>query len=97
MQYVQAGVEAAKRENRRAQSESRKRKQETERVEREIESRETELRALETELADPSVYAARDRAKELLARYERIKGEVESLWRDLERLLPDGADRGSGT
>ena len=89
-------AEAAKREGRRAQSEARKRKQETERVEREIESRETELRALETELADPGVYAARDRAKELLDRYERIKGEVESLWKDLERLLPDAADRGPG-
>ena len=89
-----ADAEAAKREDRRAQNEARKRKQETERVEREIESRETEMRALETELADPAVYAARDRAKELLARYERIKGEVESLWKDLERLLPDGADRG---
>jgi len=89
-----ANAEAAKREDRRAQNEARKRKQETERVEREIESRETEMRALETELADPAVYAARDRAKELLARYERIKGEVETLWKDLERLLPDGADRG---
>ena len=89
-----AEAETAKREDRRAQNEARKRKQETERVEREIESRETEMRALETELADPAVYAARDRAKELLTRYERIKGEVESLWKDLERLLPDGADRG---
>jgi hypothetical protein len=39
------------------------------------------------------VYATRERARELLDRYERIKGEVESLWKDLEKLLPDGVDR----
>jgi ATP-binding cassette subfamily F protein 3 len=88
-----ARADGAKRADRSAQSDARKRKQETERVEREIESREAELRALETELADPGVYATRERARELLDRYERIKGEVESLWKDLERLLPDGADR----
>jgi ATP-binding cassette, subfamily F, member 3 len=80
----------------RAQADARKRKQDVERVEREIESRETELKALETELADPGVYATRERARELLNRYERIKGEVDSLWKELERLLPDGSGAGPG-
>src|SRR6185503_6967984 len=61
-----ADAAAAKKEERRAQADARKRKQETERIEREIESRETELRALETELAEPGVYATRERSKDLL-------------------------------
>ena len=41
---------------------------------------------MESELADPGVYADGARTKELLARYERVKVEVESLWRRLEAV-----------
>ena len=72
--------------DRTAQAESKRRAKESERLEKEIEAREAELKSVEAELADPGVYADGARTKELLARYERVKVEVESLWRRLEAV-----------
>jgi ATP-binding cassette subfamily F protein 3 len=72
--------------DRAAQAETRRRAKESERLEKEIEAREAELKTVEAELADPGVYADGARTKELLARYERIKAEAESLWRRLEAV-----------
>ena len=69
-----------------ARTESRRRAKESERLEKEIESKEGDLKSVEAELADPAVYADGARTKELLARYERIKVEVESLWKRLEAV-----------
>jgi hypothetical protein len=41
---------------------------------------------MESQLADPEVYRDGDRARDLLADYERVRSEVESLWRRLEEL-----------
>ena len=69
-----------------AKAESRRRAKESERLEKEIEAREGDLKSLEAELADPTVYADGPRTKDLLARYERLKVEVESLWKRLEAV-----------
>jgi ATP-binding cassette subfamily F protein 3 len=64
----------------------RKRKQEEERLTRELEKQEAELKQIEAELADPGVYADGARTKELLARYEGLRREVDSLWARLAEL-----------
>ena len=56
------------------------------RVEHEIEDRETKLRKLELRLADPELYHDGARARELVAEYERLRAEVESLWDRLAEL-----------
>ena len=71
---------------RNAQAASRKKAKESARLELEIESKEAELKGVEQELADPLVYSDRERARALLERYERVKGEVDSLWKQLAEL-----------
>ena len=71
---------------RRAQTEARRRAKEVERLEREIETREAELKAVEAELADPGVFSERERSRELLSRYEKLKSLVDSLWAELGEL-----------
>jgi ATP-binding cassette, subfamily F, member 3 len=78
--------DADRRDEKRRAAESKKRAQEIERLEREIEGRETELRGIEAELADPGVYAEPARSRDLLARYERLKGDLDASWRRLEEL-----------
>jgi hypothetical protein len=56
------------------------------RIERDIEERETRLKAIEARLADPEVYADRERARPLIADYERLRTEIESLWQRLAEL-----------
>jgi len=58
----------------------RKRKQEEERLTRDLEAREAELKEIEAQLAEPGVYADGARTKELLARYEGLRREVDLLW-----------------
>ena len=69
-----------------ARAESRRRAKESERLEKEIEARERDLKSVEAELADPAVYADGARTKDLLARYQHLKVEVESLWKRLEAV-----------
>ena len=63
-----------------ARAERRRREKELARLEHDIESRETRMKALETELADPAVYHDGARAKQLVTEFERLRGELESLW-----------------
>jgi ATP-binding cassette subfamily F protein 3 len=77
-----------KKAERRAQSEVRRRALETERLEKEIETREGELKTVEASLADPTLYKDKMRTRELLARYQGLRGEVDSLWRRLAELQP---------
>ena len=72
-------------EKRRA-ADSKRRSQEIEKLEREIEAKESELKALEAELANPAVYAEPARSRELLARYEGLKADLEASWGRLEAL-----------
>jgi len=71
---------------RRERAAASRRDKEKQRVERGIEEREAIVRSLESRLADPDVYRDAERARELLAEYERTRSEVESLWRRLEEL-----------
>jgi ATP-binding cassette subfamily F protein 3 len=73
-------------EDKRARAERQKREKETLRLEKEIETRETEVKAVEAQLADPDVYADGPRSRELVKRYETLKGELESLWEKLGEL-----------
>jgi ATP-binding cassette subfamily F protein 3 len=75
-----AGDAAAARGEREA---GRRRQREIERIERDIEKRETRLREIETRLADPDLYHDAARSREVVAEYERLRAEVDSLW---ERL-----------
>ena len=72
-------------EKRRA-AESKRRSQEIQKLEREIEAEESELKALETELANPAVYAEPARSREMLARYEGLKADLQASWGRLEAL-----------
>jgi ATP-binding cassette subfamily F protein 3 len=58
----------------------RKRKQEEERLARELETRESELKEIEAALANPDVYADGAKTKDLLARYEGARKDVDALW-----------------
>jgi ATP-binding cassette subfamily F protein 3 len=71
---------------RRGRGAEQQRAQELKRVERDIEAREERVRALEARLADPEVYHDGPRAKELVAEYERLRAELESLWQRMAEL-----------
>jgi ATP-binding cassette subfamily F protein 3 len=59
---------------------------ERERAERDLETREAELRDVESKLANPETYADAAATKELLARYEVLRHDVDGLWKRLEEL-----------
>jgi len=63
-----------------------RREREVKKVEEEIVRRESRLRELEASLADPEIYRDGPRAKDLLAEYERLRSENESLWQKLQEL-----------
>jgi ATP-binding cassette subfamily F protein 3 len=71
---------------RKSKNQARQKAKETERLEQEIERKEGELKRLEALLADSSVYADREKAKELLSRYEGLRAEVDALWKQLAEL-----------
>jgi len=78
--------EKERNDDKRRAAETKKRTQEIGKLEREIEGKEAELKALEAQLADPQVYAEPPRSRELLARYEHLKADVETSWARLEAL-----------
>jgi len=78
--------EKERNDDKRRAAETKKRTQEIGKLEREIEGKEAELKALEAQLADPQVYADPPRSRDLLARYERLKADVEATWAKLEAL-----------
>ncbi|HYM80714.1 MAG TPA: ABC-F family ATP-binding cassette domain-containing protein [Candidatus Limnocylindria bacterium] len=71
---------------RRARSQSQRRQRELERVEKDLEAREARLKELEQKLADPEIYQDGARARGLVADYEKLRAEVESLWQRLEQI-----------
>jgi ATP-binding cassette subfamily F protein 3 len=60
---------------------------EVSRLTREIEAREQRVRVLEGQLADPDVYHDGERARDLVAEYERLRAELESLWQRMGELI----------
>ncbi len=84
---AEAGGAAAAREGeRRARAARQQRAREQARIERDIESREQRLHVLEGQLADPDVYHDGPRAKALVAEYERLRAELDSLWQRIGEL-----------
>jgi ATP-binding cassette, subfamily F, member 3 len=73
-------------ESREARAARQKRERETQRIEKDLEAREARLGEIEGLLADPNVYHDGERARLLIADYERLKAEVESLWQRLGEL-----------
>jgi ATP-binding cassette subfamily F protein 3 len=63
-----------------------RREREQARVEKEIEQREARVRELEAQLADPEIYHDGARAKDMVAEYERVRAELESLWQRIGEL-----------
>jgi ATP-binding cassette subfamily F protein 3 len=74
------------REDRAERNARHRREREQARVEKEIETREARVRELETQLADPEIYHDGARAKDLVAEYERVRAELESLWQRIGEL-----------
>jgi len=74
------------RADRTSQNAARKRERELARLEGEIATRETRIQALEGQLADPAIYHDVARSREIVAEYERLRSEVESLWQRLAEL-----------
>jgi ATP-binding cassette subfamily F protein 3 len=70
----------------------RKRKQEEERLAKELETRESELKEIEAALANPGVYADGPKTKDLLARYEAARKEVDALWVRLSEVSEEPAE-----
>jgi ATP-binding cassette subfamily F protein 3 len=55
-------------------------------IEKQIEEKETERAALSAEMNDPNFYLARKDADDLIARYERLGCEIETLYADLVKF-----------
>jgi ATP-binding cassette subfamily F protein 3 len=55
-------------------------------IEKQIEEKETERAALSAEMNDPNFYLARKDADDLIARYERLGREIETLYADLVKF-----------
>jgi ATP-binding cassette subfamily F protein 3 len=64
-------------------------------LEGDIGRKETERAALGEQMNDPNFYLQRSDAKELIATYERLGGEIERLYEDLMNLDGAGAPSGS--
>jgi len=77
---------AAPRPDRASQNVSRKREREVTRLEGEIAEREARQRLLEDQLADPGLYHDATRSQAIVAEYERVRAEIESLWQRLGEL-----------
>jgi hypothetical protein len=77
---------AAPRPDRSSQNASRKREREVARLEGEIAEREARQRLLEDQLANPGLYHDATRSQAIVADYERLRAELESLWQRLGEL-----------
>ena len=65
---------------------SRRRERDLARLESDIAAREQRIAELETQLADPELYHDASRSKDVVAEYERVRAELESLWQRLAEL-----------
>jgi ATP-binding cassette subfamily F protein 3 len=81
-----ASAPAASATERGAQNAARRRERELVKLEGEISAREARLAELEVQLADPEVYHDVARSKDLVAEFERVRAEMESLWQRLAEL-----------
>jgi ATP-binding cassette subfamily F protein 3 len=81
-----APAPAAVRPDRAKQNAGRKRERELARVEADIAAREARVKELEAALADPELYHDVQRSKDLVAEYERMRAEIESLWERVAEL-----------
>jgi len=61
-------------------------KRRLEALEQDLRGREARLHELEATLADPEIYRDGAKARDLLAEYERLRGEIETLWEKLAEL-----------
>ena len=77
---------AAPGESREQRATRQKREREAGRIEKDIETREARQKQVEAQLADPEVYHDGAKAKDLVAEYERLRVELESLWQRLGEL-----------
>jgi len=92
-----AGVDgAAAHENEIKQRRERERRaRQRQALEGDIGRKETERAALGEQMNDPNFYLQRSDAKELIATYERLAGEIERLYEELMSLDGAGAPSGS--
>jgi ATP-binding cassette subfamily F protein 3 len=77
---------ARPRPDRAAQNAARRRERELARLESDIAAREARQRELETALADPALYHDVARSKDVVAEYERLRAELDSLWERMAEL-----------
>ncbi len=74
------------RPDRAAQNATKKRERERVRLEGDIAAREGRVKELESALADPALYHDAVRSKGIVAEYERVRSELESMWERLAEL-----------
>ena len=72
--------------DRAAQNAAKKKDRELARLESEISVREAKVKALEDQLADPDLYNDLARSRDIVAEYERVRAELESMWERLAEL-----------
>lgn len=72
--------------DRAAQNAAKKRERELAKLETGISEREARVKSLEDQLADPELYHDVARSKDLVAEYERVRAELESMWERLAEL-----------
>ncbi len=83
---VAAAAPPKPRQERARQNAGRRKERELARLESDIAERERRLRELEALLADPELYHDAPRSKGIVAEYERVRSELESLWERLAEL-----------
>jgi len=81
-----ASAPAAAPPERGSQNAARRRERELVKLEGEISAREARLAELELQLADPELYHDVARSKDIVAEFERVRAELESLWQRLAEL-----------
>ena len=81
-----SGPAAPARADRATQNAARRRERDLARLEGDIAEREKRIADLETRLADPALYHDAAKSKDLVAEYERVRAELESLWQRLAEM-----------
>ena len=84
--HASAAKAATSRPDKASQNANKKREREQARLEGEISTREGRVKELELVLADPELYHDAARSKGIVAEYERVRSELESLWEKLGEL-----------
>ena len=81
-----AAPPADRKADRATQNASKKRERELVRLEGDISAREERVRELEARLADPALYHDVARSRDIVAEYDRVRAELESMWHRLAEL-----------